>query len=431
MHCASLLWYELYSQCACIFFLSIDNRIAYQVSSSVAASMSSATAGFAGVDDQASATVEVLISNVQFLNLYASIGGSEAPEQLSGFRWFAKSMGWSNFNFGFEAWLRQSSSRRSQFNGNVRSCEFESVVSPVGRIVAGAQVFCGVSMLRVMTCMVMHGTSKKIHNNLKFPAWEGPLFLCGYLGLCISLAQMMSRPCPMWLSISAVIFALLPALFLAVSLVCVRRHLRKKNLLYLRYHPPNHAISKKRAELFPKIGASMFAYLFLFVRMKQHGEWEFAPLGGSRFWSFSIQHYSGNVWSYTIWKLAKRIAFSFVLNFFDGRSNAMAAVAVQAMDTAIILVAGPHISRDAYVSESVGAVANLVTVLFLSFPFFGLKFISERIFLYLSLVATTFSALIVIFPIIQQVVKRLRKPAVLLQDLAIVRGLHRMLTPLS
>ena len=385
----------------------------------------SAVASFGGVDDSGSAAVEVLVSNVQFLNLYGSIGGLEAPEHLSGFRRFCKNFGWANFDFGLEPLLRDVPLRRSEISEGDQNCTFQSMTPEIASITTMVLVFCGASILRVVLGTLVRVVIKNcVPTSLKFPAWEGPLFLCEYLGFCNSIVRMMSGLCPMWLPIGVSMFVLCPITFLAVSLMFVRSHMRQKNLMYLRFKPQSRAITDKRAALFPGKWGGTFAFLSIFIKMKQRGEWEFEPIdfGASRFWAFMIRDFPGNVWSYTVWKLAKKIAFSLILHLLNGRTNAIALVAVQTVDTLTILCARPHISRDAGLSESMGAIANMSTVAYLTLALVSPDLFSERLALYLSLVATIVSTLVVVLPIISKVAKRLCSPVLLKRDLTVARG---------
>ena len=65
-------------------------------------------------------------------------------------------------------------------------------------------------------------------------------------------------------------------------------------------------------------------------------------------------------WAYSLWLLVKRLFLSIVLNALDGSANAILALVVQCVDTIVLLYSRPYINRQTEVSESIGAVTNLL-----------------------------------------------------------------------
>ena len=78
-----------------------------------------------------------------------------------------------------------------------------------------------------------------------------------------------------------------------------------------------------------------------------------------------LQDFCVGAWAYSMWLLVKRVWLSGVLNSFDGYFNAILSLAIQFMDTGLMLFMRPHSNRKVEITELFGSVTNLLVFVIL------------------------------------------------------------------
>jgi hypothetical protein len=108
------------------------------------------------------------------------------------------------------------------------------------------------------------------------------------------------------------------------------------------------------------VGKVIIAHAW-FVSAFEMGGWEDNTV--SAHWGFLVGDFCLGAWTYSIWLLLKRLLISTVLNTVDGALNAVLSVAIQFVDTGLLLYAQPYVDRRTAFSESFGAITNLLVMM--------------------------------------------------------------------
>ena len=93
----------------------------------------------------------------------------------------------------------------------------------------------------------------------------------------------------------------------------------------------------------------------------ERGGWEDSAV--SAHWGFLVGDFCMGAWIYSVWLLVKRLLISTVLNLVDGALNALLSVAIQFVDTGLLLYMQPYIDRRTAFTETFGAITNLLVML--------------------------------------------------------------------
>jgi hypothetical protein len=279
------------------------------------------------------------------------------------------------------------------------SCSMSDLAPPSDRLITCAAVLLLVFCLRRLLLAVMaHCTSRQPPPSLGFPAWEGPVALVQYLSVCESTAAAASLSCPAGIGLGVTVLLAGPVTLFLVSVYYIRRHLQDGEMLFEYNAMPSYDDFRRRVCSGHSISAKLFLAYSYSKSVMERGAWKDTSL--TVFWSFIVGDVCGPTWNYPLWLLIKRMWMALVLNFFDGPVSAALSFSVQVVDTALLLYLRPFILRKTDLTETVGAVFNLLSFFAISLPvmagpdFLEPPFLGDLTKIYLASVATVVSAVV-------------------------------------
>lgn len=288
-----------------------------------------------------------------------------------------------------------------------QECSYSNAAPAVEQLVSCVCLLCALSVVRmgagVCVTRIYH---RALPITLRFPAWEGPVFLVQYLALCESTVSMMAMSCGWWMALGIALFLLIPILILAFGHTFVRTHLAQQNLRFVQFKSYTFTELKRTWKMGQGCLGKVFACWIIYQTFLLRGEWNFDQFSGSALWSFLLEDYIGGFWFFAITRLLKQIALAAALGLADGALNAGSIIAIYFVDAVCVFWTRPHIQRDAVVIECLCSILNLLAALFLGlpvlFPELGPLF-SDYLALFTSL-AATFSTMM---PVLLQILARL------------------------
>ena len=157
-----------------------------------------------------------------------------------------------------------------------------------------------------------------------------------------------------------------PISFLFLAARYVSRHVKTGEMSYEYNETPSwsgltSAVQKGKGF----VGKALLLHAY-WLQMQDRGGWEDTKF--MAFWGFLVADYTGTCWIFAMVVLMKKIWMTTILGFFDGTINAVLCLAVQFFDTALVLYMWPHTGRMTAITESIGAITNLLAFTAISLP---------------------------------------------------------------
>ena len=289
-------------------------------------------------------------------------------------------------------------------------CAYQSLRQQVATLVTCMFFLALTSFAREVAGTVVTSCSHKARPvRLKFPQWEGHLFVIQYLPICnVAMAFIsLGLTCQPWFAIGISLLLLVPILFLCVSTRCLRSNVRRENLAFIRLVNLNIDMVKISAY---GICESAWTFGKMAVNLNERGLWKHDPASKSESWAFFWDEYLGEYCILAGWKLVKCIAYSSVMTLTDRKINAFFAIFIQALDSFLTLRIQPHNERDANLVETSGACFHLLIVVCLSLPVLmpennTISFLEARVAIALAMLSMSIGIVMTIAPQIYWLVK--------------------------
>ena len=208
---------------------------------------------------------------------------------------------------------------------------------------------------------------KEVPPAMMFPMWEGPVFLTQFLAICDSMSGIITSKCVWHQALACVILGVLPVSFMIFAIVRLRKHINDKTLIYLKRPQPSLKEIWKKGKttkgFFPKI-------LYLYGAHKNRnfrGDWN-DDNPTARRWAFVIASYTGFAWLFAVYCLFRKILLALILNVLDARDNAICMLALQSLDTLLIIVYRPFSEASTLQQEITSGITNLLAVISICVP---------------------------------------------------------------
>jgi hypothetical protein len=208
---------------------------------------------------------------------------------------------------------------------------------------------------------------KEVPPAMIFPMWEGPVFLTQFLAICDSMAGIITSKCVWHRALAYVIFGVLPVSFMIFAIVRLRKHINDKTLIYLKRPQPSLKEIWKKGKttkgFFPKI-------LYFYGAHKNRnfrGDWN-DDNPTARKWAFVIASYTGFAWLFAVYCLFRKLLLALILNVLEARDNAISMLALQSLDTLLIIVYRPFSEGSTLQQEITGGITNLLAVTSICVP---------------------------------------------------------------
>jgi hypothetical protein len=258
----------------------------------------------------------------------------------------------------------------SAADSNTTKCEFQPVAPSFDKVLCCVLLLLAVFIFRVSTVSIlrMWKPSLEVPDSLKFPAWEGPVFLVEYLALCDAVMETVSSSCSWWIIFGVSIFLFGPLMIILISMVVLVPYLHKDDVEVFEDSDRPSLREALNGMLKAKgLLGKLTAINFYWNSLDTKGAWDESN-ETIRFWIFMIGDYTRKGWFFAFWPLLRRIVMSAIVNLTDGNTNALLSLAVQNIDTWSILLMSPYISTQGNLVEGIGGVSNLITYLILTVP---------------------------------------------------------------
>ena len=211
---------------------------------------------------------------------------------------------------------------------------------------------------------------KEVPPAMMFPMWEGPVFLTQFLGICDSMASILTSKCVWHQIISYLVLGILPFSFMILAFVQLRKHVSERTIVYIiRPQPTLKEIwnkAKNTKGFFSKI-------LYVYGARKNRnvrGDWNDNNKIARR-WSFLIASYTGFVWMFAVYMLLRKTLLALILNLFDGADNAIGLLTLQTVDTAAIIWYRPFSEASQLTTEITAGITNLLAFINICTPIIG------------------------------------------------------------
>ena len=376
--------------------------VAANIAAAVGASIASAVAGStgggavgggAGSASGGGGACATLIMQVQFLNLVGKVGGDDKDENFGA---FTDGFGWANLQFGLFGDTPASNStdvqgtrRQKQANKTAIAtdddaddiCAWSEVMPGLEQLTTCGMILLVVSLCRkLVEYFITKVLRKGLPQALAFPAWEGPVFITEYVGICEGCVLAMQSHCSGFILIGSVLFVGVPLIFLALATIMIFLHTRHGNLKFEPApKPAPMKVAVRQALKAPTLFQKLLAYRYWKETTKTSGEWvcknEKLPRHnrgravGSRSsrWTFVIQDF--NVfWIFSIWILTKKTLLTLLLSLTSGSTNAWIALITQGVDTALVIGMKPYSEIAINNNEIWSGLTNLITFLNVTAP---------------------------------------------------------------
>ena len=202
---------------------------------------------------------------------------------------------------------------------------------------------------------------------LMFPNWEGPLLLVHWFGLCMSLAQTLGRPCPLWYGVAAGIIVFGPIIFMLYAMYCIRNLIKNKDVVFTPHEPFPYALMRER--LTEEKGFMNKAKVLnrWYTATRHKGDWELKDDRG-RFWHFLLKDFTDKSWKYFLWLLLRKLLLALAMALTMDRYNAISVFLLQFFDVLYLFFSFPNEDQVSNLIQSISGQCNLLTIALVSLP---------------------------------------------------------------
>ena len=221
------------------------------------------------------------------------------------------------------------------------NCSWNIGFAPVQTFLTCVGCLAVVSGMRETLCLVIKACHRPVSEALLFPAWEGPVVLIQVLALVEAAFEGISTGCSSWITVGFLILAVGPLAFLFLSVWRVCTHVKTGDLFYVKAPRPTWA--QLRASLSEAKGCwgQMKALQSFYEQWRAKGEWRIDN-PHARHWGFLLGDTTGFGFVYVFFLLIKKIYIAAVMELADGQLNAALSLAMQTLDSVLLLVMRPY-----------------------------------------------------------------------------------------